>query len=171
MSAPFDQNPWQDPHGPRYGNAYEDESSAAYYVNSYGQPQMPMPMPGYSATGYNNAWNTESNKTEQEPVPQSNFVPQDAYQYSGTAYGNQPQNTGGAYSHVSMNDIHQQESPKKENENTTMDTAGGGGDAYCKPPQLRFWLPLVAFLASIGHLGFAAGARPVKRKGLIILKN
>ncbi|CAO3674505.1 unnamed protein product [Rhizopus microsporus] len=153
MSYAYDQNPWQEQNGPRYGNAYEDNSTGNY-GNAYEQPQMNMPMPGFSATGYNNAW-TESNKTEYDSVPPQNVTPHNAYQYSGTPYGNQPQNTGGAYSNIPAETI-PTEPNKANNESTSPPT----NEKHRSSNQGRFWLSLITLLASIGHLGFAAGARP-----------
>ncbi|KAG1199641.1 hypothetical protein G6F70_004753 [Rhizopus microsporus] len=157
MSYAYDQNPWQEQNGPRYGNAYEDNSTGNY-GNAYEQPQMNMPMPGFSATGYNNAW-TESNKTEYDSVPPQNVTPHNAYQYSGTPYGNQPQNTGGAYSNIPAETI-PTEPNKANNESTSPPT----NEKHRSSNQGRFWLSLITLLASIGHLGFAAGARPVSDK-------
>lgn len=157
MSYAYDQNPWQEQNGPRFGNAYEDNNTGNY-GNAYGQPQMNMPMPGFSATGYNNAW-TESNKTEYDPVPPQNVTPHNAYQYSGTPYGNQPQNTGGAYSNIPA-----ETTPTEPNKANNESTSPPTNDKHRSPNQGRFWLSLITLLASIGHLGFAAGARPVSDK-------
>jgi hypothetical protein len=189
MSNSVDQNPWQNQptNGPRFGNAYESEPINSPYGNTYGQTTMPQP--GVSSSGYNNAWShKESNKTEYlndgtnmqyiptYPPPQQNSSPydtsayspmpakQDAYQYSGTAYGNQPQPTGSAYSSVPVVD-----NPTKPvgptNQSTTMVTAGPkpwNGEIYHRPSISRLCLRFIILLAGIGHLGFAAGAQPVK---------
>ncbi|KAG1458733.1 hypothetical protein G6F56_006326 [Rhizopus delemar] len=118
-------NHWQDPNGPRYGNAYEEHSP--------------------------NVW-TESNKTEQQdPVQPS----QNAYQYSGTPYGNPPPQNTGAYSHAPVS-TPQKQTNRPEYESTE----------FRAPTQWWFWLRFVTFLASIGHLGFAAGARPFSNQNV-----
>lgn len=189
MSNPFDQNPWhnQPTDGPRFGNAYESEpldlpSGNAYehaYGNAYSQPtttQQP---------DFNNAWShKESNKIECQndahmPIyspSQQNLSPYDmnafspisaqknAYQYSGTVYGNQHRPTGNAYSSVALVDPSPIKPVGPVPQSTTTVSAGPepwNGEIYRKPSASHFWFRFAILLASIGHLGFAAGARPV----------
>jgi hypothetical protein len=157
---PIDHNPWnQKPNEPVYGNAYENPPQ-----NSINTPV------------YNNTWGTESNKTEynnnnmnawdstpqtsQSPYMNSNSVnqqpmspTQDAYKYSGTPYGNQ-NIQGNAYSAT----------PAQQPDRPITQSAGPEpwkGEVYHKPTKWRLLLRFILLLASIGHLGFAAGARPV----------
>ncbi|KAI9469789.1 MAG: hypothetical protein EXX96DRAFT_587452 [Benjaminiella poitrasii] len=174
------------PPGPRYGNAYESNpphgnayETSSYPANNYQQqPQQQQSLPKFSATGYNNAWE-ESNKTQYEnnswnsPTPEPMLPPQspyathtvpptnnDAYQYTGTAYGNQPQMAGNAYS--------AQPAPPsplpatKPGEEAQMSAAPDpwNGEVYHTPNKWRFWTRFGLLIVSIGHLGFAAGARP-----------
>lgn len=190
MSNPFDQNPWQsssqqNPSGPRFGNAYDDEPA---YGNAYSSTNNNMP--GFSSTGYNNAWG-ESNKTQYDtdvynsPPPSQAHPPQspygtaqnmppsqspyggnqslssnnDAYRYSGTPYGNQTLQAGGTG--------YPPNSPTVSNTKPSATPASSAGpdpwngETYHTPSKWRFWFRFVILLASIGHLGFAAGARPV----------
>lgn len=82
---PFEEthNAWANEGGPRYGNAYENTMSMPSPVHQQNSPYVTQKMP--SPSDYN-AWQ-ESNKTlEESASPQMNH--QNAYQYSGTAYGN-----------------------------------------------------------------------------------
>ncbi|KAK4520275.1 uncharacterized protein ATC70_008408 [Mucor velutinosus] len=190
MSNPFDQNPWQsgsqqNTSGPRFGNAYDDEPA---YGNAYNSNNA---MPGFSTTGYNNAWGDESNKTQYDtnayssppppqahpaqspydtaqngPPPQSPYggnqsLPgnNDAYRYTGTPYGNQTLQAGGAAGYP-------QNSPTPSNAKPSATTVSSAepdpwnGETYHTPNKWRFWFRFGILLTSIGHLGFAAGARP-----------
>lgn len=142
MSNPFSQS--QPPQGPRYGNAYDTTP------NTYEQP---VALPPFSATGYNNAWGEESNKTEYNTAPMPapiHFEPpiqQSAYKYAGTPYANQE---------------HPVYSPVATQEGKPVGPDPWNGETYQPPSKGRFWLRFIILLASVGHLGFAAGARPVK---------
>lgn len=169
MSNPLDQNPWKgEPQynnagNPPYGNAYENTTTTN------------QPAAGFSSTGYYNAWTQESNKTEyttnnnnawdstpshyQQVPPQSPYAAnnsvqpqQDAYRYTGTPYGNQS-NQPNAYSQPNKQQQQNKQSAGPDPWN---------GEVYHTPNKWRFWLRFVLLLASIGHLGFAAGARPVR---------
>jgi hypothetical protein len=184
MSNPFDQNPWQNSQqqeggGPRYGNAYESNSNPPY-GNAYEQPSSYTPqqqnsdtISPFSATGYNNAWSRgESNKTEYNNNDNFNSVSpqpqhqQDAYQYTGTRYGNQAYQSGAYSAAPPAEQETYQQSPQPTNNSKPNNESVGpdvwNGEIYHTPNKWRFWLRFVMFLASIGHLGFAAGARPVK---------
>lgn len=173
MANPFIDNPWQenDPRqGPRFGNAYESINNPSY-GNAYEQPTATYPpqpnsnMPTYSDTGYNNAWNTETTKTEvpsqsaydgpsmpQPPPPMT----ANAYQFTGTRYGNTS-----IQANPKLADTHtDSQQPSKPNSSVGPDP--WNGEIYQPPNKWYFWLRFVLFLASVGHLGFAAGARPVR---------
>ncbi|KAI8637093.1 hypothetical protein BD408DRAFT_425100 [Parasitella parasitica] len=191
MSNPFEQNPWQSSNqqtasGPRFGNAYDDQPAYGGAYDGAGGNNMA----GFSATGYNNAWGDESNKTQydsniynsqanssQSPYGMAQNMPfshppydgnqalpkNDAYQYTGTPYGNQSLHASNA--------AYPPNSPapsnSKPNGTATSSSAGPdpwNGEAYHIPNKWRFWFRFVILLASIGHLGFAAGARPYSGK-------
>ncbi|OBZ90727.1 hypothetical protein A0J61_01220 [Choanephora cucurbitarum] len=179
MSNPFDEaggrNPWSNPNeGPRFGNAYEDSTPVPAASASPALPprknspfvaqRMPSPS-DYSSPV--NAWQ-ESNKTLDEPdrnAWSSSPAPQpaNAYQYSGTAYGN-TSNTGNAYSSaVNNNDNNQTEaapaSQKIETQMSVNDTAHVAPPSG-RPSKIRVLLRVILFIAAVGHLGFAAGASP-----------
>lgn len=142
MSNPFTQNQAQgqtqgQAQGPRFGNAYETEPSR---------------LPPMSATGYNNAWGNESNKTEYTaPMPEPIHIEppiQSAYKYTGTPYANQEH----------------QYSPVATQEGKSVGPKPWNGETYRPPNKGRLWVRFILLLGSVGHLGFAAGARPVKCK-------
>jgi hypothetical protein len=168
MSNPFEQNsnPWSssnEPSGPVYGNAYEDTNKVtspalpprAQPASPYGTQRMPSPSDYQQPTA--NAWQ-ESNKTldEGSPSPQ----PQNAYQYTGTAYGN-PASPTNAYSpqpthtptpmHVS------DDNNNKKNETIETDSISKNS----RPSRIRLLMRFILFVFAVGHLGFAAGASPV----------
>jgi hypothetical protein len=185
MSNPFEdsssQNPWSNnggnSQGPRYGNAYDTTNNTTHIpppvlsspalpprnpTSPYGTQRMPSPS-DYNHTNQPvvNAWQ-ESNKTLDEgnrnawsPSPQP---PANAYQYTGTAYGNSP-TISNAYSpqtaDVEPNTSHKIETPMSVVDDTTTNKRAG------LPSKIRILLRLVLFIAAIGHLGFAAGASPV----------
>ncbi|KAI8388604.1 uncharacterized protein BYT42DRAFT_492176 [Radiomyces spectabilis] len=115
---------------------------------------MPAPPPSHSQEGH--AWR-ESNKTQAEhPRPLAN---QDAYQYTGTRYGNQDfAATSNAFStqHQDTAPTHTQPTSQP------VDTASVHTDTRRtgRPSRLRLLLRTILFVASVGHLGFAAGASP-----------
>lgn len=164
MSNPLNENPWQES-GPRFGNAYENTNNPVH-PNTYQQPihAPPQPsnyMPAYSTSGYNNAWGTESNKTEYPPQSAydgHNMAPPpmqpNAYQYTGTPYGNPSHQT--SVPSVTPHPSHHSTKPTG-----SVGPEPWTGEVYRPPSQWNFWLRFVLLLASIGHLGFAAGARPV----------
>jgi hypothetical protein len=170
MSNPFDQNPWQSQptNGPQFGNAYESDHGRTYHQTQ----------PGFSSSGYNNAWtHHESNKTEySNSMNEYPSMPaeQNAYQYSGTAYGNQPQTTGSAYSSAPLV-VAQEPAEPVAPMNQSIATSSAGlkaskDEKYYKPTAAQFWLRFIILLASIGFLGFATGAQPVKYMKLCIIK-
>ncbi|KAI7892987.1 uncharacterized protein EV154DRAFT_584260 [Mucor mucedo] len=142
MSNPFAQH--NQSQGPRFGNAYEND------------------LPPMSSTGYNNAWE-ESNKTEYtapmpEPIhttdapplhqqPQPQPQQQSAYKFTGTPYANQEHQ----YTPVATH----------ENAKPSVGPKPWNGETYQPPHQGLFWIRFILLWASVGHLGFAAGARPV----------
>lgn len=158
MSNPFEgtQNAWANDGGPRYGNAYEDTpinmpSPTHHQQNS---PYITQKMP--SPSDYN-AWQ-ESNKTLEEP---SASPTQNAYQYSGTPYGN-TNTTSNAYSpqvaHQTVNQPHKIEAPMTVAEEEQAPVVVKRDI----PSKIRWVLRIVLLVAAIGHLGFAAGASPVR---------
>lgn len=132
MSNPFAPN--NQAQGPPYGNAYENTN-----------------LPPMSSTGYNNAWSEESNKTEYTPMPEPTHAEappvQNAYKFTGTPYANQEHQ----YTPVAT----------QENQKPTVGPKPWNGETYQPPHQGLFWIRFILFWASVGHLGFAAGARPV----------
>lgn len=172
---PFETNTSE---GPRYGNAYENtpppsaspalppRNKPTATSSPYGTQRMPSPsnyhQPPVAAT-HQNAWQ-ESNKTLDEdrsaysPSPQ----PQNAYQYTGTQYGN-TSTTANAYSpqpaSATLNEHnHKIEAPMTVSDNeATYNTTSKAG----LPSKIRFLIRVILFIAGIGHLGFAAGASPV----------
>lgn len=181
MSNTFNNdNPWQSqPNnntGPRYGNAYESEPipSSAFTTGGGGAYDNSQQQPAYndfSSTGYRNTWSGgESNKTEQ---PQSPYTSQDAYQFTGTRYGNQTASGKNAYSAASLQPATGADSYQLKTKNSSTvvpadhdstyssQPLDGSENAYHAPSKWRFWFRFGILLASIGHLGFAAGARPV----------
>ncbi|KAF7728280.1 hypothetical protein EC973_006454 [Apophysomyces ossiformis] len=169
-------NPWSHSYGaqtegPRFGNAYEDSQNAWQPSSQAGSTAfVPHQMP--SPSDYRtNTWN-ESNKTEmqntwdQQPISSPPPVAsQDAYQFAGTRLGNQSAEAGNAYSPV------QAQTPSTAPVSTPAKTKPSSAeveaalppvwdDSRMNPSKLRLLLRLLQFLASIGHLGFAAGASP-----------
>jgi hypothetical protein len=187
MSNPFEENN----NGPRYGNAYESSSVSSPPPTFGGSPALPprnkpqvttdvsntnspygtqrMPSPSdynHTTTTTTNAWQ-ESNKTLDEdrnawsPSPQ----PQNAYQYSGTPYGNTA-NTENAYSpqpaSATLNTNSNEHSNKIESPMTVSDNdVTYNSHASSLPSKIRLLIRTVLFVFGIGHLGFAAGASPV----------
>jgi hypothetical protein len=171
MSNPFSQNPWQPTEsGPAYGNAYEDDQAAnttnqtkktynsAYSTyqyngatanNNYSRPTWESNKVEYQPNNGGNAWdNPTSPQMSNTPVQQSMPIPQDAYQFTGTPYGNQPP-----------------QAPANLNQKVEADNnptpAVEPKRKYHTPTKWRFWYRLLTLITSVGHLGFAAGARPV----------
>lgn len=159
MSNPFD-NPWQNnnnKNGPVYGNAYEDDTNQSYYNPTMNTTS---PVPGYTN---NNAW-TESNKTQYEQPAV------DAYQYSGTPYGNQQNqfSSNNVYSNTTASpqpahlSTPQPEYVKPTDSHTpSISNTVTASNPYHRPDKWRVLLRFIILVCSIGHLGFAAGARPV----------
>jgi hypothetical protein len=71
--------------------------------------------------------------------------PQDAYQFSGTAYGNPPS------------------APKKttQRSSSTSSSSKWSTQGYQPPNKWRYWFRFLSLLTSIGYLRFATGASPV----------
>lgn len=176
MSNPFETNT----EGPRYGNAYENTPTSPPPTLGMGSPALPprnnitnspygtqrMPSPSDyhqppPPVMNNNAWQ-ESNKTLEEDrmSPQ----PQNAYQYTGTQYGNTSA-TENAYSPHPVHNTaavneqsHKIETPMTVSDNeATYNTNNKAG----LPSKLRLLIRFILLVAGIGHLGFAAGASPV----------
>jgi hypothetical protein len=198
---PWQSNSQQYTSGPRYGNAYDDEPaySSTYNTNNNNSTMPGFNTTGYNNAWGSN----ESNKTEYDPnvynsppqthlnqspygtaqsmpPPPSQFpyggnqsLPSNnnAYRYSGTPYGNQTLHDGGTG--------YPPNSPTSSNTkpNATLASSAGpepwNGEIYHPPNKWRFWFRFVILLASIGHLGFAAGARPVSwiYNGIFIFAN
>lgn len=198
---PWQSNSQQNTSGPRYGNAYDDEPaySDAYNINNNNSTMPGFNTTGYNnAWGgnesnktqydtnvYNSPPQTHPNQspygTAQNMLPPPPQVPyggnqslpshNDAYRYTGTPYGNQTlHDSGTGYPPTS---------PTSSNTkpNATLTPSAGpdpwNGEIYHPPNKWRFWLRFVILLASIGHLGFAAGARPVSwiHNGIFIFAN
>ncbi|CAO3665006.1 unnamed protein product [Rhizopus stolonifer] len=113
-----------------------------------------MPSPSaYQSPPPANAWQQqqESTKTLDEPTYNTN-----AYQYTGTPYGNSP-TVASAYSpqpvhteNTTSNDINVP-STKPESISPAVRT---------KPSKLRVLFRFILFIFAVGYLGFAAGASP-----------
>lgn len=187
MSNPFEepasgQNPWSSTspnNGPIYGNAYESTniSSASPALpprkpanntasSPYGTQRMPSPSDYANNTPVVNAWQ-ESNKTldEQAFGRNSPQQPANAYQYTGTAYGN-PSSPATAYSPQPA--AAAATTTKIETPMSVADspTTANRGDL---PSKIRLLLRVVLFIAAVGHLGFAAGASPVSVLWLCVM--
>lgn len=182
MSNPFEepssnQNPWSSPsansNGPLYGNAYESTniSSASPALpprkpanntasSPYGTQRMPSPSDYANNTPVVNAWQ-ESNKTldEQEFGRNSPQQPVNAYQYTGTAYGN-TSTPATAYSPQPVHNNAANTTSKIETPMTVTDSPATVNRADL-PSKIRLLLRVVLFISAVGHLGFAAGASPV----------
>ncbi|CDS07850.1 hypothetical protein LRAMOSA01799 [Lichtheimia ramosa] len=169
---PFEENnPWSNsskaaPTGPRFGNAYEDDNNAWN-----GGPVNHMPSPSdYRSSASNNGW-SESTKIEY-PASESNpspiATPANAYQYSGTRFGNQDTFGGDAYSKVQVNDGSTPSpaptpaggKPRPNQEQLQEALPPKWDDARMNPSKRRLLLRGGQLIAAIGHLGFAAGASP-----------
>ncbi|KAI8381051.1 uncharacterized protein BYT42DRAFT_565073 [Radiomyces spectabilis] len=168
---PFDDNPWSN-NGPRFGNAYENDSNKYDYSPSP-MPQQRMPSPSdYQTPAANRPW-AESNKTEyaehhsawnNTPPPSQ---PANAYQYTGTRFGNSNDFGGNAYSATPVSP-----SPAPTPASTTAKPSNSEVEAALPPvwkdksghpSKLRLLLRFLQFIASVGHLGFAAGALPYSK--------
>ncbi|KAI8137262.1 hypothetical protein BJV82DRAFT_636350 [Fennellomyces sp. T-0311] len=159
---PFEDNPWstQGGNGPKFGNAYEDDSQNAWS----GSTRMPSPS-DYRASS-NNAWN-ESNKTE---YPHSDSPPtanQDAYQFAGTRLGNTTMDDGNAYSKVQVSSdagspppLPAGGKPRPNQAQVEEALPQKWDDSRMNPNKWRLLLRFLQLIAAIGHLGFAAGASP-----------
>lgn len=184
MSNPFEepasnQNPWSSPsannNGPIYGNAYESTniSSASPALpprkpannntasSPYGTQRMPSPSDYANNTPVVNAWQ-ESNKTldEQEFGRNSPQQPVNAYQYTGTAYGN-TSTPATAYSPQPVHSQAAHNTTKIETPMTVTDSPATPVNRADLPSKIRLLLRVVLFISAVGHLGFAAGASPV----------
>ncbi|KAF1800351.1 hypothetical protein FB192DRAFT_1380282 [Mucor lusitanicus] len=187
MSNPFEepssnQNPWSSPsansNGPLYGNAYESTniSSASPALpprkpanntasSPYGTQRMPSPSDYANNTPVVNAWQ-ESNKTldEQEFGRNSPQQPVNAYQYTGTAYGN-TSTPATAYSPQPVHNNAANTTSKIETPMTVTDSPATVNRADL-PSKIRLLLRVVLFISAVGHLGFAAGASPFSGEGV-----
>jgi len=177
MSTPFD-NPWyNNGGGPRYGNAYEADDSD-YNHNAYTSPKPThMPMPSNYA---NTSWSSVPNQANSMPYtgvnaspyvvhsppygPVPSQLPQtDAYQYTGTPYAvPRPMSPGIVYpgTPIAFTDGTQGIAPAKMNQMSNPDFNNNNNVPRRSPNKRRVILRLIMFLASVGHLGFAAGASP-----------
>ncbi|CAO3699697.1 unnamed protein product [Rhizopus stolonifer] len=155
-------NPWSEG-GPKYGNAYESsspppalpprikETPTLVPSSPFGTQAMPSPS-NYQPQSPANAWQQqESNKTLEEPTYNTN-----AYQYTGTAYGNSPTVTS-AYSPqpIHTENITTTGYPNQKAESVITSSATKG-----RPSKLRALFRVILFIFAVGHLGFAAGASP-----------
>lgn len=188
MSNPFEdnnQNAWSD--GPRYGNAYDNNTASSTptpppvlpalpprkhnnstnktQVQSSGSPSFQTQrMPSPSAY-HQNAWSSESNKTLEEANRSPS--PANAYQYSGTPYGNTTLSSTNAYSpqmtNSNVENNNNEHKPHKIEAPMSIADSPMETDAASLPSKIRLGLRMILFIAAVGHLGFAAGASPVKR--------
>ncbi|GAB5588273.1 hypothetical protein Unana1_03173 [Umbelopsis nana] len=176
-------NPWSGPSannagGPAYGNAYEDSANNNSTWN-YGSMRMPEPSipTAKSPLGTmnrintpnqysNNAWDTDKTEVPAEDGHNTwngaspSMANQNAYQYSGTRYGN-TDTTGNAYSAAS--------DPAPATENAAQTPKPDAASALppvwtetsqSKPSKSRLGLRFVQLISCIGSIGFAAGASP-----------
>ena len=189
MSNPFDTSN----EGPRHGNAYEDTNvtspSPAFGVNTgspalpprnmphqtniatsspYGTQRMPSPSDYHQPATTNNAWQ-ESNKTLDEDnrnAWSASPQPQNAYQYTGTQYGNTSNTNENVYS-PQMTSATPHETTGANNSKIETPMAVSDAEATYNtnskntPSKRRLLLRFILLVAAIGHLGFAAGASPV----------
>ncbi|KAI9271977.1 hypothetical protein BY458DRAFT_435591 [Sporodiniella umbellata] len=113
------------------------------------QPQLPA-----------NAWHQhqESSKTLDEPAYNNN----NAYQYSGTPYGN-PSVPTSAYS-PQPNHIENTVNNNTSTFNAKPETQNSPSSGFEEIPSNRKALArLVIFILAVGHLGFSAGASPFSK--------
>lgn len=139
-------NPWMPPQGntrgPRYGNAYEDEPKHECDKTEY-----------YSMDPYEDqkiAWDQPSSVA-------------DAYQYTGTRYGNAPDafaRGGDDYTTIDTSSPTPQSKSQIHDEPQPLPVTA-------HPSRKRLILRIIQLLAAVGHLGFAAGASPVSSKRLV----
>ena len=185
---PFEDNPWSgtNNNGPRFGNAYEDDNSNAWSTPSQQHRSTPDPVPRMpspsdyraNSTVQQTSWN-ESNKTEypttssawdQDPPTSIPSTPQNAYQYSGTRYAsptlNNTYESDNAYSKTEVTSqatppppAGGKPRPNKNDAETALPPVWD--EKRLNPSKLRLLLRFLQLIASIGHLGFAAGASPV----------
>lgn len=154
------------------------------------QHSSPSPQPQHLN---NNAYELQPTSNKEEVYPQPLASPSqntwdsntlsshnnNAYQYTGTAYGNKDTtSTQNAYSpaipprplttenNTTNNNNKNQEQPKKKwYQSKTKDENGvpiEWDDKRMHPSKLRLLLRFIQFISAVGHLGFAAGASPVK---------
>ncbi|KAI7892067.1 uncharacterized protein EV154DRAFT_400149, partial [Mucor mucedo] len=110
-----------------------------------------------------NAWQ-ESNKTLDEdrnawsssPTPHQN-----AYQYTGTAYGNTATGSENVYSPQPAAATINEQSHKIETPMAVSDNEATYNNKHTSLySKIRFYIRIALLIAGIGHLGFAAGASP-----------
>lgn len=144
-------------------------------MRSYGVEKMPSPSDYKTTTGW-----SESNKTEYPPnghdEPQNAWSQpdrvgsaspqQDAYQFSGTRLNeNQDSFGGNAYSKVQVEESAPTPAggkPRPTQAEVEDALPPKWDDRRLYPSKLRLLLRTLMLISSIGHLGFAAGASPVK---------
>ncbi|ORY96950.1 hypothetical protein BCR43DRAFT_492542 [Syncephalastrum racemosum] len=193
---PFD-DPWQPQQdqpceGPRFGNAYEDDSNNNAWDGSTMQMPEPVslqknphgpsggawsdsaktedhPMTAYYSTKHEQpeAWNTVYNEQRSPPMMASGG---DAYRYAGTRLGNQEDSfQGNSYSIVDTSSPAVAAATGAGKPTASSPTTLESGvprpyDPTASPSSKRLLLRIGQLLASIGHLGFAAGASPVRKR-------
>ncbi|KAI8071581.1 hypothetical protein BC940DRAFT_233987 [Gongronella butleri] len=122
-----------------------------------------------SPTQYRQPPRVESNKTEFTPeVHDTNN--NNAYEFSGTRFGNQENSVSNAYTATPTLSASSPApppvptTPRPTNETNDDNNTGGlppaWDDRRMHPSKWRLLLRFIQFIASIGHLGFAAGASP-----------
>ncbi|KAI7869949.1 hypothetical protein BDF14DRAFT_1777839 [Spinellus fusiger] len=173
MNTPIDTNAWSGPtSGPRYGNAYEDNTSTSLVTEQHStqtdsHPQR-MPSPGDYRPPI--VWN-ESNKTESGPdtvhhqeTVHTSYETSNAYQYAGTRLGNQDPTPYNAYAPTHTPTPQVAETAAAETAATTAAATEAAlppkWEEKRKPSKARLLLRFLQFLGAVGSLGFAAGASP-----------
>ncbi|KAL0073936.1 hypothetical protein J3Q64DRAFT_1779793 [Phycomyces blakesleeanus] len=151
-------------------------SPSAYHTTTTTTEVVGQPTNAYTSTGwqesnktesaYDSSWDgavTSSNKSAAHTPAPAPAVVHDAYQYSGTPYGNQDfSTTSNAYGNTDQ-------APSPQLTSTTPVPAKAESKAGVLPPKFgtdrnpskrRVLLRFLQFISAIGSVGFAAGASP-----------
>lgn len=173
-------NPWSGPSannagGPAYGNAYEDSSNPNSSDWNYGSMRMPEPSVPASRSpvgtmnrvnnpnqysGGGNAWDTDKTEVPPEENGAWNGGNQNAYQYSGTRYGN-TDTTGNAYSAAPQPVPATATAQTPKPDPATALPPVWNDNRHSVPSKSRLGIRFVQLIACIGSIGFAAGASSV----------
>lgn len=178
--------------GPRFGNAYEDDDNHKNAwgastmqmpepVSLQNHPHGPSggawsdstktehhPMDAYDSTKHEqqDAWDTVYNQ-QQSPAMMAGGG--DAYRYAGTRLGNQEDSfQGNSYSMVDTSSPAAAAAGGGKANTTSPTTVESGAprpyNPSASPSPKRLLLRVGQLIASVGNLGFAAGASPVSKK-------